>query len=172
MLSKLLRHLRPDIDIQTSVELREGSASVFGVAHSESPELSPFRGRRCVAYVYRVLRMVQTRGGSAPSVVRERTFHSSFELKLSDGTVLTAHPKKSSNPITKEEHTAMISSGEEGIFFDESVVPVGNRVRLSGMVLKREGGWSIRYGALEDLGEAPLERAAPSGRRKGKKRRT
>ena len=171
MFSSLLKHLRPEIEIQTSGELREGGASVFGIAQSEKPELSPFRARRCVAYVYRVLRMVQTRGGSAPSVVRERTFQGAFQLVLSDGTVLRAEPKKSSNPITKEEHTAMISSGEEGVFFDETVVPVGNRVRLSGMVQRGKGDWVIRYGSLEDLGDVPSERSRPAARRKGKKRK-
>jgi len=170
MLSKLTRYLKPEISIETGAELREGPAKLTGVgARTVDPLTSPFRGKKCLAYVYRVLRVVQTRGGSMPSVVRERVVHVPIEVELSDGTKVLAKPKKADPAISPEEHREMISAGEEGVYFDESLVDVGSRVCVTGMVSRKGDDWTLTFATLENLGAPPATTKREGVR--GRKRR-
>ena len=172
MLSSLTKYLKPEIAIEKGKDLRPGPARISGIGElGNEPLMTPFRGKKCLAYVYRVLRVVETRGGKMPSVVRERVCEAPFSLLLDDGTRLLAKPKRKSSPVTAEEHREMISAGEEGVYFDESIVPVGNRVKATGMVSGNEGNWVITFSSLEDLGapETTRERPAAGARRKRKK---
>lgn len=169
MISRIIRYLKPEITITEGSQLREGPAQVTGVGQdTHEPLITPFRGKRCLAYVYRVLRMLQTRGGNVPSVVRERVCHVPFVLLLEDGTTLNAMPKKSLPGVSIEEHREMISAGESGVYFDEAVVDLGRKVKVEGMVTGSPGAWQISFANLQDLGPGPTVRQ-PTRRRRGKK---
>jgi len=172
MLGGLTKYLRPEIAIEKGDELRAGPARITGVGESGSLELvTPFRGRKCLAYVYRVLRVVETRGGKMPSVVRERVCEAPFHLVLADGTRLKALPKRKNDPVTPEEHREMISAGEEGVYFDESVVPVGHKVKVTGMLTRSGDEWEVSFSALEDLGApAPVAGKGPGTSRRKRRR--
>ena len=170
MLSKLTRYLKAEISIENSEDLREGPAKLTGVGvRTIEPLTSPFRGKKCLAYVYRVLRVVQTRGGSMPSVVRERVCQVPIEVELPDGTSVLATPKKADALVTPEEHRQMISAGEEGVYFDENLVDIGSQVRVTGMVSKVGDDWRMTFTSLENLGAPPESKR--KGPVRGRKRR-
>ena len=165
--SKLMRYLKPEIEITDASQLRVGPARVEGiVAACEAPLKTPFRSRSGVAYTYKVITMVKTRQASMPSVIRDRLHCTEFELSLGE-TRVRALPKSPGEPVTEEEHNAVQKT--ENAYVDEEVIPLGHKVRLDGMVDRDGDGWVVSYGTITDLGPAP--KASADAPRRGRRRR-
>jgi len=172
MLSLLKRYLRPEVHISDASDLREGPATLEGIALApDEPILSPFRSKPCVAYTYQVYRVVEARQGTMPTLVKDAHKYMEFFVSVGEERVKVV-PTNLGTGITPEEHKNYQAAASEKVFINEKVVSAGQKVGLEGMIVRKDGQWVMRSKILHDLGEVEDAQKAPQrgDRRKRRKK--
>ena len=171
MIRFVMRYLRPEVEVRQATELREGPAALEGIARAPAEPLrTPYRNTPCIAYAY-VAWMVPAKAGPAmPQKLREAVAHGAFPLELGDGTLVEAIPARPGSPMSREDHLELHSRGLPGFYIEEKCIRWGGPVRVEGMLVRRNGTWTVRYKALSELERrtGPDEVRPSRRRRKGR----